>query len=95
LSRDVVRLTIRAKPRASRSRITKCEGLSIEVALAAPPSDGAANAELLEVLARALSLPKSALALSLGRASKHKVVEVSGLGADDVALRLLHAAQPK
>ena len=73
----------------------KCEGLSIEVALAAPPADGAANAELLEVLARALSLPKSALELTLGKSSKHKVVEVSGLGAEAVALRLLNAAQLK
>jgi uncharacterized protein YggU (UPF0235/DUF167 family) len=42
-----VRLTVHVKPRASRSRILRCEGLELVVSLAAPPVNGAANAELL------------------------------------------------
>lgn len=82
------RLAIRVKPRASKSRIVRAEGLRLEVALAAPPVDGAANAALLELLAEALSIRQGALKLVLGQASKHKVVEVTGLSADEVTARL-------
>jgi uncharacterized protein YggU (UPF0235/DUF167 family) len=84
----IVRLTIRAKPRASRTRILRVDGLNLEAALAAPPVDGAANAELIELLATALSLPKSALRLALGLSAKHKVVEVFGLDQAEVIRRL-------
>lgn len=83
-----VRVTVRAKPRASHSRIARVDGLKVEVALAAPPVDGAANEALIELLAKALSLSKSALTLVLGQTSKHKVVEITGLSADEVTARL-------
>ena len=95
MSREVVRLTVLAKPRASRSGVVACEGLRVEVALAAAPADGAANAELIEVLARALSVPKSALRLALGKSSKHKVVEVTGLDAAEASRRLAAALKPR
>ena len=88
----VVRVSVRAKPRASRSKLVRAQGLSIEAALAAPPVDGAANAALIELLASALALPKSALRLALGETSRHKVVEVTGLSPDEVAARLRQAA---
>ncbi len=83
-----VRVTVRAKPRASHSRIARVDGLNVEVALAAPPVDGAANEALLELLASALSLRKSALSLVLGQTSKHKVVEITGLTVEEVTTRL-------
>lgn len=72
----MVRLTVRAKPRAKKSRIIKLDGLTAEIALAAPPVDGAANTELITFLADRLALPKRALRLTLGTSSKHKVVEI-------------------
>lgn len=86
-----VRLSVRAKPRASRSKVVRADGLSLDVALAAPPVDGAANAELIKVLAGVLELPKSALRLVLGETSKNKVVEVSGLDGDEVRARIAKA----
>ncbi len=84
----VVRLSVRAKPRASKSRIVSVQGFELEVALAAAPVDGAANEALLELLASALAIRQSALRLVLGQASKHKLVEVSGLSVDEVSQRL-------
>jgi uncharacterized protein (TIGR00251 family) len=84
-----VRVTVRAKPRASHSRIASVDGLKVEVALAAPPVDGAANEALLELLASALSLSKSSLSLVLGQTGKHKVVEITGLSAAEVTARLV------
>lgn len=92
-SEPVVRISVRAKPRASKSRVVRAQGLELEVALAAPPVDGAANEALLELLATALAVRASALRLVLGQASKHKVVEVRGLSAEDVAARLAPLAQ--
>jgi uncharacterized protein YggU (UPF0235/DUF167 family) len=64
----------------------------VEAALAAPPVDGAANAALLELLAGALALRKSALSLVVGQTSKHKLVEVAGLDPAEVQARLQKAA---
>ncbi|HKQ69247.1 MAG TPA: DUF167 domain-containing protein [Polyangiaceae bacterium] len=89
---NTVRLAVRAKPRAKRSRVVRADGLSAEIALAAPPTDGAANDELVSFLAGILSVPKSAVTIVLGRASKNKVVDVEGLPAQDVAARLARAA---
>src|SRR6188768_3855827 len=84
-----VRVTVRAKPRASHSRIARVDGLKVEVALAAPPVDGAANEALLELFAHALSVSKSSLRLVLGQTGKQKVVEITGLSEAEVTARLV------
>ena len=86
-----VRITVRAKPRASHSRVVRVDGLNLEVALAAAPVDGAANEALLSLLATTLSLRTSALSLVLGQTGKQKVVEVVGLSASEVTARLAAA----
>lgn len=88
-----VRLSVRVKPRASRSRILRTDGLSIEASIAAPPVDGAANAELLLLLASALGVSKSSLRLVQGETAKNKVVEVAGLDADEATKRLADAVR--
>lgn len=87
-----VRLAIRAKPRAKTSRVVRAEGVSVDVALAAPPVDGAANDELLRVLAEVLDVPRSAVAIVRGASGKRKVVEVHGVPEADVVARLAAAA---
>ena len=87
-----VRLAVRAKPHAKTSRVVRAEGTFVYVALAAPPVDGAANDELLRVLAEALDLPRSALVLLRGASGKQKVVEVSGISEADAVARLAAAS---
>jgi uncharacterized protein YggU (UPF0235/DUF167 family) len=55
---------------------------------AAPPVDGAANDELLDLLAKALGVPRSGVRLVHGKSSRVKRVEVDRLGAEDVRARL-------
>lgn len=86
-----VRISIRVKPRASRTRLLRVDGLSIEASLAAPPVDGAANAELIGLLSRALAVSKTSLRLILGETAKNKVVEVTGITAEVAAERLVAA----
>ena len=92
---EIVRISVRAKPRAKRSRVLRAEGLSIDVALAAPPVDGAANDELVDVLSAALSLPKKQFELVMGASSKTKVVAVRGLDAALVVARLALAVESR
>lgn len=71
-------------PRASRSRISGVHDGRLKVTLAAPPVDGAANAELCATLAKALGVPKRAVQITHGPQSKHKTVRVEGISADVV-----------
>lgn len=68
-------LGVRVGPgRASTEMVTE-----LEIALGAPPVDGAANAELVAVLAKTLRLPKRHVELESGQASRHKVVRLRGV----------------
>ncbi|HEX8796417.1 MAG TPA: DUF167 domain-containing protein [Polyangiaceae bacterium] len=83
-----VRFEVRAKPRAKASRIVGVRDDALVVQLAAPPVDGAANAELIEVLANALSLPKRDVTIARGETGRAKLVEVRGLSTEEVRRRL-------
>jgi len=77
------RLKIHAVPRASKSALAGVHGDALKVKLAAPPADGAANAELLAFLAKRLGLPKSRVTLLSGHASREKTVLLDGLSPAD------------
>jgi len=64
-------------PRASRSEIAGAHDGALRVRLAAAPVDGAANRELIAVLAKALHVSRSAVAIDAGHTSKIKRVTVS------------------
>ncbi|MCA9642672.1 MAG: DUF167 domain-containing protein [Polyangiaceae bacterium] len=86
---DGLRFLVFAKPRASRSRVLGVKQGALEVAIAAPPVDGAANTELLKTLAKSLGVSKSSVVLVAGETSKHKRVVVQGLSADELRRRLM------
>jgi hypothetical protein len=85
-----LRFEVHAKPRAKRTSIVgvRSHDGALEVALAAPPVDGAANAELVKVLAHALGIPKTAVRIVRGEGSRTKLVGVSGLDAREIEVRL-------
>jgi uncharacterized protein (TIGR00251 family) len=84
-----VRLQIRAKPRAKKSRILGArEDGALEVALAAPPVDGAANEELVRVLAAALGIPRRGVEIVRGESAQTKLVIIHGLSDSEVRRRL-------
>jgi uncharacterized protein YggU (UPF0235/DUF167 family) len=59
----------------------------LAVRVAAPPVDGAANAALIRVLAAALDVPPSAIAVVAGTTARVKRVEVRGMPAAAIAAR--------
>jgi hypothetical protein len=86
-----VRVEVRARPRARKSRLAGAREGALLVDLAAPPVDGAANAELVEVLAAALGVPRRDVTLVRGDTGRTKLVEVRGIAADEVRRRLSEA----
>jgi uncharacterized protein (TIGR00251 family) len=86
-----VRFEVQARPRAKKSRVSAVREGAVVVQLAAPPVDGAANAELVETIAKALGVARREVTLVRGETSRTKVVEVRGLAAADVLARLQQA----
>lgn len=83
-----VMITVRVIPRASRSCIAGTRDGAILVRLSAPPVDGAANAELIALLAKILDVPKRNISITSGTSARHKQVKVVGITADRAASRL-------
>ena len=54
----------------------------------AAPVDGAANTELVDVLADALGVPKRAVTIVSGQRSRQKKVRVTGITLEDTHSRL-------
>jgi uncharacterized protein (TIGR00251 family) len=68
---------VRVVLRASRSEIVGEHDGALRVRIAAPPVDGAANEELVRLLARALGVSRSAIEITAGHSSKLKTVTVA------------------
>ena len=85
---DGVAIAVRVIPRAGRSGLAGTRGDALLVRLQSPPVEGAANEELIEVLARALQVPKRAVSIVGGDRSRQKRVRVAGLDAATAAARL-------
>jgi hypothetical protein len=58
------------------------------VRLNAAPVDGAANAELIEVLADTLGVPRRAVSIASGERSRQKKVRVTGMTLENAHARL-------
>jgi uncharacterized protein len=79
-----VTFRVRVAPRAARTAVAGEHGGALKVRVAAPPVEGAANAELTRFLARALGLAASAVEVLGGHTSKSKLVRARGATAEQV-----------
>lgn len=86
------RLSLRVTPRASRDEVVGWRDGALRVRVTAPPVDGEANQAVLALLARALRVPRSTMAVVSGASGRTKVVLVSGLGMDAIESRLAAGA---
>ena len=83
-----MRLRVRLTPKGGRDAIegwwTDSAGQeALKARVAAPPEDGKANIALIELLARALAVKKSAVRIAAGASSRLKTIEIDG---DDTIL---------
>ncbi|HMP57716.1 MAG TPA: DUF167 domain-containing protein [Gemmatales bacterium] len=81
-------LRVRAQPGARRPGIVGVLGTELKVAVAAPADQGRANAALVELLAKLLAVPKSAVRLERGPTSRSKLLVIAGLNPETVRQRL-------
>ncbi len=82
---------VRITPKSSKDTIDGVEetadGPALKVRVRAVPSDGAANAALVTLLAGWLGVPKSSVTLAHGGKSRVKSVEITG-NAEEIEARL-------
>ena len=81
-------VNIRVIPRAAKPGVAGTRGDAFLVRLTAPPVDGAANAELIQVLADALGVPKRAVSIVSGERSRQKRVRVEGVTSEFIDSKL-------
>lgn len=84
-------LMVHVLPNARRTEVDGWRDDALRVRLAAPPLDGRANDALVTWLADALGLPRRAIHLWRGQASRHKLLRIDA-GADVVAAWLQRVA---
>jgi len=88
-----VRLAVRVVPRGGRDAV---EGWSrdeagravLKLRVAAAAADGAANAAVLALLAKALGVPKSRLSILRGETARLKQIEAAGVDEAEAFRRL-------
>jgi uncharacterized protein (TIGR00251 family) len=75
---DRLLLDVYVQPRASRDRVVGEHGELLKVQVGAPPVDDAANHRLVELLAQAFGVHRSAVRILTGARGRRKRVEVRG-----------------
>jgi uncharacterized protein (TIGR00251 family) len=86
---DGVTFAVRVVPRASRNEIVGVHGDALKIRLTAPPVEGRANEALITFLAQRLGVRKSQVEIVVGATSRHKILRVIGLLAQEAEERLL------
>ncbi|MFV0388766.1 MAG: DUF167 domain-containing protein [Pyrinomonadaceae bacterium] len=76
---DAIAFNVKVIPRSSASGIVGEYMDSLKVKLNSPPVEGAANKELIKVLSKEFKVPKSAVVIIVGDASKNKRVKIFGV----------------
>ena len=78
---DSITFTVRVIPRASKSGIVGEIDGNLKVRVAAPPVDGAANEEVVKLLAKAFGVSRSSVEIIAGETSKTKRIRIAGADA--------------
>lgn len=82
-------LAVHVVPRARRTEVAGRHGDAIKIRVAAPPVEGAANAELIRFVAERVGVTRSAVTIASGATGRRKTVVVAGVTAAALARALL------
>jgi uncharacterized protein (TIGR00251 family) len=77
---EQTRIDVTVSPRSSRRKVVVQDDGTVRVYLNAPPVEGKANAECVELIASALDLPKSSVSIERGQQGRRKRLLVQGMG---------------
>lgn len=81
-SGEGILLSVRVIPRSSRSEIVGEHNDALKIKLTAPPVEGAANFELISLLAKFFAVSKSNIEIIGGAASKNKQILLRQINAE-------------
>jgi len=82
------RITVKVQPRAKMTRVAGRLEQAYRLQLAAPPVDGKANEECIAFFAELAGVAKSRVRIMSGLTSRMKVVEIDGIGQEEMERRL-------
>lgn len=82
-------LDVRVTPRAGRTGFAGMREDVLLVRLAAAPVDGAANDELISLIAKTLRIPKRDITIVSGERSRTKRIRIAGLDRQQVLAKLV------
>ena len=74
---DSLSFDVYVQPRASRLGFAGGHGKALKIMLTAPPADGAANKQCIELLAKTLGLAKSTITIAKGQTSRNKRLRIT------------------
>ena len=79
-TKDGITIEVKVEPRSSRKQITGIMDNSVlKVKLTAPPVDGSANEQLIELISESTGIKKSQIRIIRGHTSKRKLVGITGV----------------
>lgn len=79
-TKNGITIEVKVEPRSSQKGIAGVmDNNVLKVKLTSPPVEGAANEQLIEILAEELKVKKAQVTILRGKSSKRKVVAISGL----------------
>ena len=84
-----LQLRVQVVPRASRSEVVGEHNGALRVRIAAPPVDGAANEELIRMLAKMFEVPRTAVSINGGHSGRLKQVRIEGVERNETVRKLL------
>lgn len=85
-----MKLSVRVTPKGGRDAVDgwALDGAGrplLKLRVSAAPSDGAANAAVVALIAKTLKVPKSAVRIVAGETARVKRLELDGVAAADIA----------
>ncbi len=78
-TKDGILIEVKVDPRSSKKGVSGIMDNVLKVKLTAPPVEGEANEQLIEVISELTGVRKSDIRIVRGLSSRRKVVEIKGV----------------
>jgi uncharacterized protein (TIGR00251 family) len=88
VTKKPVRIAVQGHPGAKRNEVVRFEEGVWDIKIAAPPTEGKANKELIEFLSKVLDISKSRVTISKGATGHRKLIELEGITKEAAEERL-------
>ena len=81
-------LKVRVQPRSGRNAVEVSDDGAVRIRVTAAPDKGKANEAAVELLAKRLRVPRSAVRIARGHRARDKVLEIDGITPEQASVLL-------